>query len=444
MRRSLYFLLLSSIIYMAIYKPAVAQGCTSFMQSEPNATLTSEVAAKLIAATITVDEIVVSTYREICFDETSGEAQTTTDIATDFDLSLTLSKLTDMTELAQRTTEILQIVKQFPPETTPGPQAGLITLHYHQVDGGSTYLQVDVTTAAEILTQGLTGEALMTALGYHAAGATTAIMLDPTAAQLSTCTETAQTIVKVAQVEGLYSSSVELTFDPTLLAVVDADSTQSGVQVTPLADYGFMVINQVDNSAGTIQFATSLMNLSGDEPLFEMTWQIKAAGESPLLFTLSEMVDTDSNIIPHVAQQGSITIASACNVVNGMVTLQGRTTHQGIALNDSGNQQTVTANDGSFSLIAEGVLTASYPGYLTAEATLSNANTPLDVGRITLLAGDINGDNSINIFDLSYMGAQYDTTDEKADLNGDGLVNILDLALAGRNYDQRGPLTEWE
>jgi hypothetical protein len=65
------------------------------------------------------------------------------------------------------------------------------------------------------------------------------------------------------------------------------------------------------------------------------------------------------------------------------------------------------------------------------------------LGNITLLAGDINADNLIDIFDLAHMARFYGSSDSQADLNGDGTVSILDLVLAAGNYGQRGPLTGW-
>jgi len=43
--------------------------------------------------------------------------------------------------------------------------------------------------------------------------------------------------------------------------------------------------------------------------------------------------------------------------------------------------------------------------------------------------GDLNGDNQVNILDLSILLSSWNTTNSAADLNKDGLVNILDLSL---------------
>ena len=62
---------------------------------------------------------------------------------------------------------------------------------------------------------------------------------------------------------------------------------------------------------------------------------------------------------------------------------------------------------------------------------------------MTLLAGDMNGDEVINIFDLAYIATKYRSTDPLADLTADGQVDIVDLALAATNYKRQGPLAVW-
>jgi hypothetical protein len=43
--------------------------------------------------------------------------------------------------------------------------------------------------------------------------------------------------------------------------------------------------------------------------------------------------------------------------------------------------------------------------------------------------GDLNGDNSVNILDLSILLARWNTTDAAADLNDDNVVGIVDLSM---------------
>jgi hypothetical protein len=132
------------------------------------------------------------------------------------------------------------------------------------------------------------------------------------------------------------------------------------------------------------------------------------------------------------------------------LALQGRTNHSGIVVTSSGGQQTQTGADGSFTISSADSLSFSFPGYLSAQADALaqlaqdiNGGQAASLGTMTLLAGDINADNLIDIVDLAHIARFYGSSDAQADLNGDGAVTILDLVLAAGNYGQRGPLTGW-
>lgn len=55
-----------------------------------------------------------------------------------------------------------------------------------------------------------------------------------------------------------------------------------------------------------------------------------------------------------------------------------------------------------------------------------------------LLAGDINGDNMVDMTDFSLLRELYGSRDERADLNQDGAVDILDFALLKSNFGLQG------
>ena len=118
---------------------------------------------------------------------------------------------------------------------------------------------------------------------------------------------------------------------------------------------------------------------------------------------------------------------------------------------DAGNVlvgTTTTGQDGTFTLTAAAgnyTVNASASGFLSAQAsiTLANGNTTT-LPSISLLAGDIDGDNVIDQFDAMTIGMSYNTaTPSAADLNNDGTINVLDLELLANNYRQTGP-TDWE
>jgi len=106
----------------------------------------------------------------------------------------------------------------------------------------------------------------------------------------------------------------------------------------------------------------------------------------------------------------------------------------------------VTANgDGTFSLTAPAgsyTVLATASGFLSAQgsATLTGGSTNTKP-TITLLAGDIDGNNIIDQFDALTIGMNYNgTVPTAADLNSDGVINVLDLEVLAGNYRKTGPL----
>ena len=119
-----------------------------------------------------------------------------------------------------------------------------------------------------------------------------------------------------------------------------------------------------------------------------------------------------------------------------------------ITLNNPDNSVagSVTANvDGTFNLSVSGgsyTAIASAPGYLKAQGTASITNgSTTTFQSINLLAGDIDGNNTIDQFDALTIGINYNgTAPAAADLNNDGIINVLDLEILALNYRQTGPL----
>jgi hypothetical protein len=95
-----------------------------------------------------------------------------------------------------------------------------------------------------------------------------------------------------------------------------------------------------------------------------------------------------------------------------------------------------TISPGTYSVVA----TAS--GFLSAQGsvTLTSGNTTT-LPSVTLLAGDIDGNNVIDPLDALTIGMNYNgSTPSSADLNNDGVINVLDLELLANNYRVTGPV----
>lgn len=104
-----------------------------------------------------------------------------------------------------------------------------------------------------------------------------------------------------------------------------------------------------------------------------------------------------------------------------------------------------TANpDGTFSLTAPAgtyTIKASTSGFLRAQGsvTLTGGGTSTKP-TLSLLAGDIDGNDVIDQFDALTIGMSYNTAvPSEADLNADGVINVLDLELLASNYRKSAP-----
>ena len=134
----------------------------------------------------------------------------------------------------------------------------------------------------------------------------------------------------------------------------------------------------------------------------------------------------------------------------GRVRLQSRTDFTGSTVRIAG-QAIATAADGSFMFqslpVGTYTLTASRPGFVSAQhldvTTVPGEITTLP--EILIPAGDIDGDDDIDLFDLVVLGREFGSSMSKSptDLNADNQVNIFDLVILAANYGVIGPVN-WD
>ena len=126
--------------------------------------------------------------------------------------------------------------------------------------------------------------------------------------------------IRIDNVTALYAVDIQLTFDPTILQVVDADPGQDGVQIQP-GDFltsDFVIDNEADNATGDIFYAITQLGatppVSGSGLLASITIQAVAAGTSVQNFTVVQLVTfSDGNPveIPVTSQPGQVTVEPA-------------------------------------------------------------------------------------------------------------------------------------
>ena len=139
------------------------------------------------------------------------------------------------------------------------------------------------------------------------------LQLVPNSIQLDVNT-TAVLDLAVTKVSGLYGVEAHLRFDPQVLEVVDADPTTEGVQLEsgtfPAPD--FVALNQVDNDAGTIDYAVTQLSPREPREGSGVVAHIKVRAKRPSTTQVEIekfiLTDTSAGIIRAVGENGQVKI----------------------------------------------------------------------------------------------------------------------------------------
>lgn len=241
---------------------------------------------------------------------------------------------------------------------------------------------------------------------------------------------------------GFASAEFTCTFDPLLVQVTNiVESGLFGVDAV-------MVVNGPQNGSFIVAIAGSNGNkatTSGAAFTFSITGL--QVGQSAV--DCQARVSSGNLLLTTIpSTPANVTTTSAQGIFSGQV-LANKTVTVTLYNPDSSVAGSVVANvDGTFSLsILPGTYTAiaSAPGYLKAQGSVSitSGNTTA-FQTISILAGDIDGNDVIDQFDALTIGINYNAaTPVAADLNNDGIINVLDMELLASNYRQSGALA-WQ
>ncbi len=284
----------------------------------------------------------------------------------------------------------------------------------------------------------------------------TVVQVVPETLQTTLCSLRDVTTINVAQVARLAAMELEITYDPTVIQVIDADRSQRGVQVRydPIFSTAAITQNSVDTDNGRIVFAANLVGgqtIDGARNLIAIDWRPQRVGITSVVLARVVLRDGAGQPLPFQVQNGMVEVNFVSSCAFGTVALQQRADHGGVVVTNGAGQQTFSLPDGSFGIPTSEMINFEFPGFLSARANLSSSlattqgeagqMASIDLGAIPLLAGDINGDNVVNILDLAYVASNFQSNDGQADLNADGVVNIFDLVTVAGNYQRQGPAT---
>ena len=165
----------------------------------------------------------------------------------------------------------------------------------------------------------------------------TRVTVSPSSAQVAVG-ETVALDVLIEDVASLWGARVYLAFDPSILEVVDADTGTEGVQVArgdfidPREGRSWVLVNQADNAAGTVEYAALLLNnarnptppANGSGVLARITFRGRAQGSSAVAFAAAntELYDGQGAPVQATTQNGNVTVSAGVRVYLPLVLRQ--------------------------------------------------------------------------------------------------------------------------
>ena len=216
----------------------------------------------------------------------------------------------------------------------------------------------------------------------------------------------------------VYGVELNLSFDPAILQVTGGSLTPA---TCPQPDF-VSADSGADNTAGTIKYAATQLNPTpacDGGVVASINFECIAEGESPVTFGSTIISNRNGLPIVHNVQNGTVECQEAVIDIIGTVALQGWPDPTGVAvtLYDTvgiADGPVIVGSDGAFTLKATDEsetyrVVAQYDRYLDAEASgiSGTGGYVIDLGLVTLRAGDIDGNGVIDILDLSALGGNF-------------------------------------
>jgi len=257
---------------------------------------------------------------------------------------------------------------------------------------------------------------------------------------------TEETVLEIAvsDVITLYNADFTLTFDP---AVLQATAVEVGDFFDPAHSQLPLIVQ--DNQTGLVRVVQSLKPpaepRSGSGTLARVTLVGAGVGISELRLQNVTLADPNGRNIPATTIGGWAQALTNLGILEGTVTLQGRTDHRGVMVEADGQVVTSDLNGDFLGEVPMGArqVRASHPGYLWARRAVEVVpEETIDLPEIMLRGGDANNDGVIDALDLAIVGAALGSippADPRADITGDGRVDANDLILVGLNFGWTAP-----
>ncbi|MDI6780701.1 MAG: carboxypeptidase regulatory-like domain-containing protein [bacterium] len=258
-------------------------------------------------------------------------------------------------------------------------------------------------------------------------------------------------------VTDLTIAELHLLFDPQRLQVMDSDSIADGIQINGSTFFGDIIKNTADNSKGLIQFTSHLLvgTATANGTIATIFFKSTGNGTSTIGFSLNTANNQETKLInnhaaiPFTMATATVTATGGWNGnISGFVGIldEGNlsfTDQITVTLSDIATVTTNMSGYFFFSGIAPGTytLTADIPGssYATKTVILLE-NEQINIGTISLLAGDANNDRAVNSYDLLVLRNAFGSMkgasnwNPMADFRPDGYINAYDLLTLRHNF----------
>ncbi|OCT15566.1 hypothetical protein A8709_15955 [Paenibacillus pectinilyticus] len=235
-------------------------------------------------------------------------------------------------------------------------------------------------------------------------------------------------------VSSVYAQDIQLTYDPSLIEFVSADSLNPAITI----------IGQKDTSGHLRILTANLANGDVNGPVLTLHWKAKAPEDNTSTsISLDSLAIADLQTATNLGPSSNVILVKAIvdlTILNGKIataesTYSGATEGYEVGLYVPGSKATLqSAIDAAKQVAANPDVTKQ----LAAQAVtdLNNALASFAAKQYQSSPGDVNNDGVFTVVDLANVAAAYGKTSadtdwaqfEKADFNKDGRVDLVDLA----------------
>lgn len=228
--------------------------------------------------------------------------------------------------------------------------------------------------------------------------------------------EFATVTVQLSDIAEVYGVEIELSFDPSIIQVIDANPEIEGVQISsgdcPVPD--FEIVNNTENITGTISYAVVQLNPTppcNGGNVATIVFEGLAYGTSNVSINSSLISSADGISITHTIQDGIITVSSVTSTPSSTLPPTPSVTNTPMPTNQSPN------------IFLPLIFNPTLPPTITPTPTITLTPTPTKTPTITPTPTPIST-GVISIIFIYYDGQGSQEPDEYVEIRNDDTHSI--------------------